>query len=723
MRKRYERIESILLIFFLTTITFFLGCGSGNNNVLKKDDIPQYIENTYIYSLQGLGDRYSLIDFDKEYIYFTVLEEKKDDEGINEITSFYRQSVTQKGSPEKLGLTLSDSIVKDTIVHDGNIIILTVNEEDGMLSYSIIEYDCGTKIKQTECQSDIKDWPRKIIYINDTVLGIMYDKRLDIVERDSGTVSYYVECPGTEFISASNEDNGTIALSYKKENSGTFLLTCNADGRIVSQDNPIDGAGDFILKDNDEVMYFTVSGFYKYLPDNEKAVQVLDIQGRNIQASQIVSASYSEGNIEVLGYTADYRGAKLITYSQDNENKIGNSDSDQDHDQYGREYIYIYDVAGSFPKDSTNPIDAYNEQSDKYQVILKDYSWGTDIDSYNAAKSVVSGDYPDMIYSEYTSQIDRLLNDGLFVDLTGYIQDSKTLNMQDLSVEIINAYTKNGILFALPDFYSMEALYGAEEALNQGFWNVDEFLLWLSEHPESGGMVTTRRQIFDACSDALLEYIDFESATCDFCSEEFANIISKFAVLGRKDSYSKEESMAMYENEKERIYSFLYSPGTIATMENDNKLNYVIKGYPSTQDTPYIYIKAPAMSILNTSDNKEGAYDFLEFYLRYSGEIMGDSGEKLGVTRFFTLNEFKERGIEGLLKATAVDGKPCSFSKDQIDKVLEISHIAKLRDYSKDQIKEVIWDELLQYLDGGRDLYDTCEIIDQRVKIMIMEQQ
>lgn len=66
-------------------------------------------------------------------------------------------------------------------------------------------------------------------------------------------------------------------------------------------------------------------------------------------------------------------------------------------------------------------------------------------------------------------------------------------------------------------------------------------------------------------------------------------------------------------------------------------------------------------------------------------------------------------------------GEPCSFSKSQLDEVLNIIPYAVLMDYSQDDLEELIWEELEPYFENQKEADAVCDIIQNRVQLYLDE--
>ena len=714
--------------FLCLACLFLLGGCAGDKQQRTEETANNltYRESTLMIHPSQVNEHFSLLEMDGEYFYYSVDEvtETEKEETYEETRYFYRHALTKENASEELILSLSSPIFRDLCINGEQAYFLLGRASEDGIYHVLQEYDMkGNLMSELSLKDSLQERPDKIMCLADGCFGILTPGYFVIIDKQ-GEKKLSVTCPGEEFRGMVELPDGQIGLTYQeKGNQIVSFVRLNRKNKAFSTAVSISGEGRLLLA-QPEGLFYTDSTGLKLLSDRDNTTEtVVSFAGRNISNEQLVCIQGEPSEYSILGYSSDRSCAKYIRYTlQEQTTDIAKADSGR-YDDYGRRYLYLYDVSGELPQDMTNPVDAFNEQSDDYQVVVRDYHFDPEnSDTYDAAKIMASGDYPDLIFSTYNSLIETLLCKNCLEDLTPYLEHSENLSMEELSPVVTNAYTKQGILFALPDFFTIEAIYGEKEYLGEGGWTVPEFLDWLAQNPDAGGMIAMRKQIYDACIDSILEeYIDWDNKIVSLDGEDFQNILIQIQKLNRKDSYSYKEAMALYENQRSNLYIHISSPGHIATFENHRSIEATIKGYPCNSGEPVAYLSSPAMSILANSEVKEGAYEFLEFYLTYVGELFGHQTKEMGFSKFYTVNRYLEQALQDLLLADNSAGTPCTFSQEQLNKALDILPYVRLRDYSRDDLKEIIWEEMVLYLDGQRNLDSTCKVIQSRVQLYVNE--
>lgn len=729
---RRSYLTMLCMLILVLTLT---GCGRGTETA-EDGDLTEYYENSLVFRLPNEHCPFTLMGASDTHFYYYHNETVGSGEEYAENTFFYRQALERESEPVRMqlpseNLLLRNSYIFTDSIGEDSIYLLLGEEKNGKLGYSIAGFDIeGTLLEEIVLQDTgvAGDYPEVFLKLQDGNFAVITKKYFYVV-NPAGEELVSLSCPGEEFRGLAEVSGERLGVSYaEKDGRSVRLAVVDRSTGTMSQGAAITGDGSHLCPGQEAVFYMDETAICQYDISGGTISRVVDLKGRNIDIHQAVDLRTLGDAFCLLGYSTDAAAAKYITYTAETgETSAAGEDNSipdpEKYDAYGRRYIYLYDFSGNWPTDSTNPIDAFNEQSDSYQVVFRDYQYADAYD-YDVAKIVASGDYPDLIFSTYNSLIASFQEMGVLEDLGPYIDRSENLSLEDLSEGVVAAYTDQGKLFALPNNYSVGALWGDREQLGQAGWTVDEFLDWLAEDPNAGApLMGTTRDIYDACIPAVMEKcIRWESGKASFDGEEFKIFITKLKALGRRDSsYTREEAIQMLEEMEGSVYCLkdVVSLTTIAREENEGGRELVIKGYPSADGQPLGYINSPALSIMSASEVKEGAYAFLEFYVLYMNDDINRIMDKIG--GLWTVKRYQEQNREALLGAEPDTEASCTFSVRQLDEVMNILPYAVLRDYSRSDMYELVWEELEPFLKGQKDADTVCSIIQSRVQIYLEE--
>lgn len=724
-----RKISMIVICIWLVILS---GCGY-EAKTEEDSSLPNYYENSLVFRLPVEHYPFTLMGISDTHFYYYHNEVVSCEDGYSEVISFYRQALQKESEPVPVNLPSENLLMRSSYIYTDSkgtdiIYLLLGEEKGGKLSYFIVGYDTeGTLLEKIALQDTgvAGDYPDVFLKLKDGNF-VVISKRYFFIADPQGKKLFSLSCPGTEFRGLVEISDEEIGISYAEGDAGNVRLAIvNRCTQTMSADTGITGDGNCLRLGEDAIVYIDETAICRYELATGMIKRLVELKGRNVDIHQIVDMRVYGDAFYLFSYSTDVTAAKYISYTAGQEETVTGEEvlDPEKYDTYGRRYIYLYDLSGDWPTDSTNPIDAFNEQSDSYQVVIRDYQYG-DTYEYDVAKIVASGDYPDLIFSTYNSLIAAFEENDAFEDITPYIEDSENLSIEELSETVVTAYTENGKLFALPNNYTLSAFWGDHVQLGDAGWTVNEFLDWISEYPNAGApLVGTRRAVYDACIPAILDMcIDSETGKATFDGEVFQSFITKVKALDRKESYTREEGMQILEEMEGSAYC-LYdgvSLSTIAREEYTQGRELSIKGYPSADGEPVAYINSPALSIMSTSEVKEGAYEFMEFYLLYMNEVIVKSMDK-GVSGLWTVDRYLEQNREALLQADPEMGAFCMFSERQLDEVVNIIPYAVLKDYSRDNIKELIWEELEPFFENQKDAETVCNIIQSRVQMYLDE--
>ncbi len=132
-------------------------------------------------------------------------------------------------------------------------------------------------------------------------------------------------------------------------------------------------------------------------------------------------------------------------------------------------------------------IESFNEENPDYAVeICK--NTGT-LDSV-----FIMNEHPDIMFEMDLNQIDGYIDNGYLADLTPYFKKSSDLGMGDLYEGVVDCFTKEGNLYAIPQFAAVKTLRSRNPGVNESSgWTVEEFLDWLQSDKATYHLITFDR--------------------------------------------------------------------------------------------------------------------------------------------------------------------------------------------------------------------------------------
>lgn len=727
-----------LLWILVAVLVLFSGCGNDDAQTGTDDftEPERYGESSEVFRfsqeycplyLAGAGD---------SYFYFYQRTDWEDNGYAYWTTDFYRKAFSGDSEPESINISFENPFHTAFCVSvDGDgkdmLYLLMMEETNESREYSIAIYTGDGELREEIILSDealSRAAVFKLTLLGENNFGILAHEKLFIVDK-SGKTQAVFNCPEGSFQGMAYISNDEMAVTYYDAETGSASLSIiewNKDR--MSKGYKINGDGQILLCENGKACFMDTHAIYEMDLETKEIHDKISLEGRNVFPDKTVDMKVWDEKIALLCYGSDSNVVKNIVFSP--EGDTGEEETLQpdsaNYDQYGRRFLYIYDYS-SGPWEKTelgNIIDAFNEQSDSYQAVLKDYGYKSRYDDgFDPLKIVTSGEFPDLIFSTQNDLISVLTEKECLADLTPYIEKSENISVSDIVDPVLNAYSDHEEIYALPRTFQMTAIMGKKSQMGEPGWTVDEFLGCIEAHSDiDSRMNLTKDAIYNMCIETVLDScLDLESREAEFTGEAFKSFVVRIKNLNRSNEVSKPEYGAALDPDSwyiEEAGIGNLNRGAYAEMEYGEEC--VFKGYPGADGEPVFYLDATALSIFRTSDVKEGAYEFLEYYLMYQPEDFGSQSQNTG-SQLYVLKSQLEKGIELTLQQETLLGEPCTITREQIDKVLALFPYAVPKEEKYEEVRAIVDEELQPFFEGQKDVDTVCEIIQSRVEIYLQE--
>lgn len=292
----------------------------------------------------------------------------------------------------------------------------------------------------------------------------------------------------------------------------------------------------------------------------------------------------------------------------------------------GREIIVLAGVLGDSYIDDM--IADFNNYSTDYYIEQRNYVFmdtGLYTNNEKLIMDVTRGERIDILYNEGID-MEAYINKGLLADLYQLIDSDEEVS-RDTYTGAVKAFESGGRLCSMPTFYYMQTTIG-KESVWQGDRDVSiEHLIEKAEELNAVPIANLSRST-DQYSDTsglgyylrgtLTEYVDFETNTCNFTDGRFEQLLN-FADMYDIGDENPDEMFA-------EGRSLLYH----VTIDGFGDWDYyktffgpdiVFMGFPADTPNYHNVSSNDCFSILESSKNKQGAFEFIKYITSYDYQL------------------------------------------------------------------------------------------------------
>ena len=531
--------------------------------------------------------------------------------------------------------------------------------------------------------------------------------------------------------------NSLMELDFDKKEAGTALAnfpSSNGNRNICAGSDY-----DFLISDG--------SSLYGYSLEKQEAKTILqwidsDINGQYIS----VISTAQDGRILVLieDWESDERSVACLTKTPASE-------------VVQKEVITL----GCFyPNQELMSVAIkFNKQSDKYRITFRNYfdnSNGWSQELYNDAitnmqNAVISGASPDLIELSQLNA-EQLANKGALEDLKAYMDKSSKLNVSDYFSNLVDCYTYNNALVAIPRRFYVQTMAGSSKLLGniQG-WTMKELVEFadrnqgkdLFRYVTKESMLAIMMQFNESA------FIDWNTGKCNFDTQDFLDLLEFANRCPEEQDYDSSAPSEMTMLEKGDL---LLSTVYISQFQDlqpymkalNNEVTFV--GFPTVDGKRGNLLSIGELfGISSRSEMKEGAWEFLEFYL--SGESDSDrynfgfpanrkqfekeAAEAVKIQYYTDDNGdyiLDEEGNPIQMNAgggmSYEDGWSIDFTvptQQEVDTIVSIIENARPISAQNEEIMKIINEEVEGFFSGQKPVKDVADIIQRRVQMYVDE--
>lgn len=410
----------------------------------------------------------------------------------------------------------------------------------------------------------------------------------------------------------------------------------------------------------------------------------------------------------------------------------------------------------------------FNRSSEKYRIEIKqfyDYASGQDYSDglVNLKNAIVSNNCPDII--DLTGlEVEKLAAKGVFEDLSPYLDKSIVLGREDVLESILNAYTLEGTLTAIPRRFSvLTAVGSAAELAGIEKWTIEDVIAFCEAHPgaelfDNATKSSVMTYLMNCSQDA---FIDWLTGECYFDTDLFKHLLEFVNSFPDEIQQSGGMQSGLFIMEigsgggpsiQERVQNgeVLLVRGYLSDVDYGQLYremfgsDVIFIGYPTAdgENGHYVPVSSYAYAISSKSEYKEGAWEFIEKFLMEdegwftmgfpalkskleleikkalnSGYVLDDNGDP-------ALDADGEPVVNTDFNSYYYDGWEYTYrpsTQEEIDLVLKVLNEVRLEPESGAEVMNIINEEAEAFYQGQKTVDQVAEVIQRRVSIYVNE--
>ncbi len=403
-----------------------------------------------------------------------------------------------------------------------------------------------------------------------------------------------------------------------------------------------------MASDTYDFVYKTNIGIYGYDIVTDTETELLNWINSDINASRL-NSSYIAPDGTVFTLMNEYE-SEVTTTTINRLTRIPD-------EEIKEKYILTFGIIGA----GYNLIDSvikFNRASEDYRITIKDYSgynseeneWKGAITQFN--NDITTGKIPDIIQISSEMPYQNYASKGLFADLYPLLDADPNFDRADLYENVLDALSVGGKLYQIiPNFristlIGKSAIVGADDG-----WTMDDLLAAMNALPEGvtdpfGGEMTRVDFLTNVCTIARDQFINKDTGTCSFDSEEFIKILKFAAQLPEKTIWETinwdETGDDFY---LERDFMYRADQALLLQWQLNNYTDFweirggrfgedvSLVGYPNANEQGSSIIPGTAFAISSQSPCKEGAWAFIADYISKDKDNDPDSMYNFSIFR------------------------------------------------------------------------------------------
>lgn len=554
----------------------------------------------------------------------------------------------------------------------------------------------------------------------------------------------------SNYNSISAMSDGRVMITYYDDNDWSKIYAVSYDTKKdqIGEAFPIPetvsyNMGSINLDANDDLLYTTSMGIFKYHIGDEDGVQVMSFVNSDLDISYL-NAIYSIDDDHFVGLYSEYDEQNWVsTVAGGLFTRVPPEDiPDKTVLVLGGNNIY---------GDIRSRVIEYNKSSDTHRIVLKDYSQYIEADDYTAGitqmnNDIISGNMPDiLIVDGYNMNLENYISKGLLADIGELIEKDEELSQKEYMENVFEACSVDGKLYEIIPSFSVRTYIGKKSLVGSPEnWTMEDARRCLDAMPEGASIFgdMTRPEFFQiVMSMCGSDFIDVSTGKCNFDSQEFISLMEFAKELPQElgDDYYDDDWYVTYESQY-RENRTLLANCSIYSLEN---MIYTINGtfgedisfvgFPNEGGQGAVINAYETYALAAKGSDVDEAWNFMRYYL--TDEYQETLQWELPINKKY----FDELAEKATKKPTYEDEGGNLVEEDytwwfndetlildpltteQAEEIKEYIASVDKRSYQNTDISNIIDEEMEAFYQGQKSAKDVAAVIQSRAQVFVNE--
>ena len=375
-------------------------------------------------------------------------------------------------------------------------------------------------------------------------------------------------------------------------------------------------------------------------------------------------------------------------------------------------------------------VQAFNDQSDRYIVELRDYCPGagaenaldrdkvlSDMESgrKNLHTDLITGHTPDLIVFDELSPL-TYLGKGMLLDLDPYLAADADISAEDiLCWDALHQY---GGLYVMAKQFVVETLACSQDFYDAHHgWTIADYLEIernLSSEQQMIFYMSQEEFLTQMGGQYLAKALDFETASCNFETEEFLSILNGALTCGQYealDEPGRPIGLRMEDDELMCASVWLDQPSSVTFDRVRSGITLAYIGWPTVDGScGSVAVLYGDLGAFAATACPEGCWAFIKFILQN-----GADGVYFGSPVYAPLmrTQVAERNVDA--------GKYTQATPEDVDAYIAAAQACRILGYRDEAVMDILLTECAPMLRGEATPEETASRIQSRIRLYMAE--